>query len=77
MAAGLLAFNGPTLLILSGNDLTAQEFLQHVKQDPHWQRARARPGVSRVQLPEADHTFSRQAWRSEVERMTLAWLDSW
>jgi exosortase A-associated hydrolase 1 len=77
MAAGLRRFAGPTLLVLSGNDLTAKEFVDHAGQDPQWRDAMAGPGVTRVHLPHADHTFSRQVWQTEVERATLAWLAAW
>jgi exosortase A-associated hydrolase 1 len=77
MAAGLRSFAGPALLVLSGNDLTAKEFIDRSTQDPQWREALARPNVSRVDLPQADHTFSRHAWHAEVERATLAWLSTW
>jgi exosortase A-associated hydrolase 1 len=77
MAAGLLGFAGPVLLIVSGNDLTAKEFLERTGNDPVWQRALSRSNVSRVDMPRADHTFSQRAWRMEVERATLQWLERW
>jgi exosortase A-associated hydrolase 1 len=77
MAEGLLESSGPVLLVISGGDLTAREFLEHAAHDPQWRRALARPGVSRVDLPQADHTFSQRAWRMQVEQATLAWLRSW
>jgi uncharacterized protein len=77
MAEGLLASSGPVLLVISGDDLTAREFLQRAAHDPDWGRALSRPGVSRLDLPQADHTFSQRAWRTQVERATLAWLRSW
>ena len=62
MLDGLGRFGGRTLLIISGNDLTAQEFCDLI------QRLARRgsvcwpaPRVSRQNLPEADHTFSRRA----------------
>jgi len=32
------------------------------------------PNVTRCTLPEADHTFSQQAWKQWAERMTLDWV---
>lgn len=75
MARGLACFRGQVLLILSGNDLTAQEFLQYTAADPAWRGLLADPKISRVDLPEADHTFSRRRWLDEVGRRTLEWLD--
>ena len=77
MAEGLLGFDGAVLLILSGNDLTGQEFVRLTRSDPRWREAMARPRLARVDLPEADHTFSRAAWQEQVEQATLAWLDTW
>ena len=74
MAHGLANFAGRTLLILSGNDLTAKEFLQVTGASPAWKCLLADRKVSRVDLPEADHTFSRRAWSSAVEEHTIGWL---
>lgn len=75
MAAGLDAFRGPVLLILSERDLTAKEFVEFVKSDRHWTELIERRNVQRVELPEADHTFSSAEWRNAVERTTAQWLD--
>lgn len=75
MAAGWRSFRGPILLVLSGRDLTAKEFLEHAAADPRWQGLLARPNVSRVELPLADHTFSRGTWQTWLEERTLEWLD--
>jgi exosortase A-associated hydrolase 1 len=77
MLAGLSRFNGKTLLILSGNDLTAQEFSDVVKGSDEWQRILASPDVSRQDLPEANHTFSRREWKDQVTTWTNGWLQSW
>lgn len=77
MAAGVSSFDAPALLIISGRDLTAREFLDHAAHEPQWRSAMARPLFSRVDLAGADHTFSEQHWQAEVERATLAWLQSW
>ena len=75
MAAALRAFPGPVLLILSGDDLTAKEFLEYAALDAGWrgllQRRRhraARPcpaPITRFRRPEA---------AGEVESRTLSWL---
>jgi exosortase A-associated hydrolase 1 len=77
MLAGLSRFSGKTLLILSGNDLTAQEFSDLVKDSAEWQRLLASPDVSRQDLPEANHTFSRREWKDQVVTWTSGWLQSW
>jgi exosortase A-associated hydrolase 1 len=77
MLDGLGRFSGRILLIISGNDLTAQEFSDLVQGSSRWQRLLASPRVSRKDLPEADHTFSRRVWRDQVASWTREWIRSW
>jgi len=58
MAEGLDRFKGKLLLILSGKDLTAQEFNEVARASSRWGKLLAAPRVERRDLPEADHTFS-------------------
>ncbi len=74
MASALGAFDGPVMLVLSGNDYTAKEFLQFAGDDPAWDGLLARPLVTTQSLPEADHTFSSAVWREKVAQGTLDWL---
>ena len=74
MANGWRYFRGPILLILSGQDLTAREFLEYVAQSSDWDGMLEREGVSRFDLKNADHTFSTREWRGEVERVTIEWV---
>ncbi len=77
MLAGWQGFDGPVLLIISGADLTAQEFLDMVKASRPWQKLLAAPRVQRQTLAAADHTFSRREWRDQVAGWTAAWVRSW
>lgn len=74
MAEGLASFDGETLLVLSGNDYTAKEFLETVKLEPQWRRLLARTGVTRFDVAEADHTFSDPEAQAALEGSTIAWL---
>jgi len=74
MAAALSDFAGPVLLILSGQDYTAKEFLEYAGADSRWRGLIARENVERADLAKADHTFSTAAWRNEVEALTIDWL---
>ena len=74
MASGLRAFPGPVLLILSGDDLTAKEFLEYVQSGAGWHGLLDRAGLERHDLPGADHTFSSAGTAGEVEARTLSWL---
>lgn len=77
MADGLARFQGPALLIMSGQDLTAREFEDAAYQSAAWRRLLAEERVRREDLASADHTFSRRAWRDKVANWTLDWLCSW
>lgn len=72
----LKRFEYPVLLILSGRDLTAEEFKETVKNDPEWQSWLAEPRITRHDFPAADHTFSSSAWRDQVAEWTSAWTKS-
>jgi exosortase A-associated hydrolase 1/exosortase A-associated hydrolase 2 len=74
MAGGLAVFRGRVLLIISGNDLTAKEFLQYTAASAQWRGLLASDRISRIDLPQADHTFSSATWRKQVEDATIAWL---
>lgn len=76
MQHGFARFKGQVLLIISGRDLTAKEFLDTVAQSPDWKRMLAAPRVTRHDLSTADHTFSTGAWRDQVSGWTRAWLQS-
>jgi exosortase A-associated hydrolase 1 len=64
----------PILLLLSGDDYTAKEFIEATRADPAWAGALDRTGVVQHTLAEADHTFSDPAAKRAVERLTSDWL---
>ena len=70
-----LAFRGATLLILSGRDLTAREYLDRIREAPTWQAWLDAPSVTVRYFDEADHTFSSEKWRNQVAGWTRAWID--
>ncbi len=76
MQQALAGFAGPVLLVLSGKDYTAQEFVAHAEQDPGWQKVLSRPQVKRLALPEADHTLSRVADERTLHAEMAGWLRS-
>ncbi|MBK5912973.1 hydrolase 1, exosortase A system-associated [Rhodocyclus purpureus] len=76
MRRGLRNFPGETLLLLSGKDYTAREFVEMTSADAEWSALLARAGVTRVELADADHTFSSARWRGEVEAHSRDWLAS-
>lgn len=68
-------FQGPILLILSGEDLIAAEFTDTVARVPEWEGLLTMERVTRRDLPEANHTFSRKIWRDQVAAWTIEWLE--
>lgn len=74
MLGALQQFSGRVLLILSGNDLTAKEFVLVADHSPVWRALLSQPRFQRQLLPNADHTFSSQLWRDQVARWTSDWL---
>ena len=74
MAQGWHTFPGGILLLLSGKDLTAQEFSEAIKTSATWRGAFQRSRLFVHSVPDADHTLSRSEHRREVEEVTVRWL---
>ena len=71
---GLARCHCRVLLVISGNDLTAAEFLDAVASRRNFTKLLNTKRFERRTLAEADHTFSRRAWRDQVSRWTIDWL---
>ena len=69
-----IEFGGPTLLILSGQDLTAREYEDRVAESPDWQDWMHSADITLHRFEEADHTFSRAAWRDQVADWSRDWI---
>lgn len=76
MAEGWRRFQGPVLVILSGDDLTAAEFRDVATNAPEWSGLLQEPRVTLRELPGANHTFSRRVWRDQVALWTHDWLQT-
>eukprot|EP00825_Cyclidium_porcatum_P025928 TRINITY_DN2803_c0_g1_i9.p1 TRINITY_DN2803_c0_g1~~TRINITY_DN2803_c0_g1_i9.p1 ORF type:complete len:194 (+),score=15.76 TRINITY_DN2803_c0_g1_i9:106-687(+) len=76
MAIGLGGFKGPVLLLLSGDDYTANEFVETVRTDLMWSSAFLAANVTKETLKGADHTFSSAELRQKVEGITRRWLET-
>lgn len=74
MAGGWKAMSGSVLLILSGQDYTAMEFVDFASSHAEWSTLLAEKRVSRVDVADADHTFSSSGFRAIVEDATIEWL---
>jgi exosortase A-associated hydrolase 1 len=73
MHASLRAFHGRVLVMLSGADLTAQEFAG-LAGSHQWASLLGEPRFTRHTLPKADHTCSRRDWHDQVVAWTQDWL---
>lgn len=74
MAVGWRDFSGKLMLILSGDDYTSKEFIEYAASHQGWSGWLTAPNVRRVDMPDADHTFSCAVSRAAVEKATLEWL---
>jgi uncharacterized protein len=76
MLEGFRRFRGHVLFILSGNDLTAKEFLDMVNGAAEWREQLASPAVDCRTLQDANHTFSRRDWRDQLGQWIREWIGS-
>lgn len=74
MRKGFADFNRPALFLISGRDLTGQEFMQLCRNSKPWARCMRKPTVSTKLLPLADHTTSRIQDLQRACDETIAWL---
>jgi len=77
MEDALDRFGGRVLLVISGNDLTAAEFVDASMTSKKLQNLLEEERVTIEKLENADHTFSRKVWRDEVSKLTTDWVCSW
>jgi uncharacterized protein len=64
----------PLLLILSGEDLTAREFDRWLQLDRERRTLEKQPRVEVDRIDAADHTFSNEAARRQLEDKTIDWI---
>jgi exosortase A-associated hydrolase 1 len=74
MAHGLAQYRGKTLVLLSGNDYTAKEFIAASAASATWQRALR--GAKTATVNDSDHTFSNPEWKVRVATITAEWLQA-
>jgi exosortase A-associated hydrolase 1 len=72
MLSGMKRFRGRVTLILSGQDLTTREFVDHVGSTSRWSEVLSTSRIQRVELPDADHTFTSPLAQATVVESTLA-----
>ncbi|WP_114971803.1 hydrolase 1, exosortase A system-associated [Rhodoferax ferrireducens] len=75
MATSWHSFRGHILLLLSGEDYTAKEFMDYASKNAGWGNALAHPRLVRHDLHGADHTFSNEVARALVVNLSIDWFD--
>jgi len=74
LTKSLQLFNGKLFILTSGNDYIAQEFKDFMKISELWRQSGLDKKVTFQEIQDADHTFSRTEWRSELFNQTVKWL---
>lgn len=74
MAKAWREFQGDMLLVISEADITGQEFIDTLQQDPKWTGCLDTPRLNHISLPHADHTNSTPAADQQLMQETCSWL---
>lgn len=75
MRNGLSRYKGDMLLLMSGRSIVSKEFDELLDTQPAWQKAIKSPRlVVRLNMPNADQTFSSVASRAAVTAVTRKWM---
>lgn len=64
------------LMILSGRDLTADQFVAFLKADPNGRTFLDSPRLQQNRIDGADHTFSQREHRELLSAAVVAWLNA-
>jgi len=70
MLEGLTLFTGNVDIILSENDLVAQEFLMLIQSNNQWKKVIQKSYITLQIIPQANHTFAKEQWKDQVENIT-------
>lgn len=77
LGESLRRFPGRVLLILSGSDWIATEFVEAVAESTLWPKLLSEARVTQHEIADADHSFSKQIWRDQLIAHNREWLGSW
>ncbi|MEI6895632.1 MAG: hydrolase 1, exosortase A system-associated [Colwellia sp.] len=70
MRQGLRKFTGKCHVLLSGNDLTANEFSLLIKNNKSWREITACDSIEVESIRHADHTFSQRGNKNQLIKIT-------
>lgn len=74
MARAWRGFKAPILLVLSGEDYTAKEFIEHAESSSDWHGLLYRVGLEQRRIAGADHTFSQTDAATGTAMHCQQWL---
>lgn len=74
MLAGFESFSGSVLLLMSGRSLISREFDELVAARPRWAAVCDRDSVERIEVAEADQTFSTREAKNAMIMAGRNWL---
>jgi len=74
MLEGLSRFEGPVLFLMSGRSIVSREFDDLVSRHRAWQKVVGRSHYERIDILEADQTFSGIGARERVNGALLEWV---
>lgn len=77
MLRGMQRYQGRIQMFMSGQSLVSKEFDELLAASRPWADAMASIDVTRVDMPEADQTFSSLAQQREVAEKAGQWLQAW
>jgi uncharacterized protein len=75
MREGLARFSGEVLLFMSGFSLIGKEFDELINASESWQDVISETKLTRIDEPEADHTFSSAHDRDKLINNAIEWLN--
>lgn len=76
MLGGLETFDGSVLFIMSGRSIISTQFDELIRSDRRWQRVVRTAGRSRVDIEDADQTFSTRTSRALLLDNAIEWLSA-
>ena len=74
MLQGMQQFRGKSLLVMSGQSLTSQEFDVLASASPKWRKLLSTAAIERCDIAEADQAFSTIEARDHLIDAALQWL---
>ena len=74
-AVGLRRFRGKALLLMSGHDYIAREFDEVTRASKAWDGLLEDERITRCEIEGADHTFSKDVWKTAASDAVVDWLE--